>query len=110
MPLLTERRYPVALTAEQARVVDAVLAYYRGDAGFGSGDAREAEIVADVQAIMQGVTAEDETRQRRRDAIADAVRSLHRYAFRQLMKINPRLASREARPLAEMEVARWLHR
>lgn len=108
--MVTERRYPVALTAEQARVVDYVLGYYRGDAGYGGGDARESEVVADVQAIMQGVTTEDEARQRRLDAIADAVHSLHRYAFRQLMKINPRLASREARPLARMEVLRWLHR
>lgn len=111
MPLLTPRRYPAAVTVDQARAAGDVLSYYLGSAGLGNGDPEMTERLREVAAILSDVQAEDEKLQRRRDAIREAVKAAYHAAFREILKLNPRLASRDARPLAVKEVAtQWPQR
>ena len=97
MPILTPRRYPAAVTADQARAAGDVLSYYLGSADMGNGDPEMTARLREVAAILADVRAEDEKLQRRRDAIRDAVKAAYHAAFREILKLNPRLASREAR-------------
>ena len=106
--LLTPRRYPVAVTAEQARANEGVLRYYLGDDAKGLGDGNHEMTIRlrEMVEIMEGVRVEDEAKQRRRDAIRETFLAPFRAAFREIMKLNPRLSSREARELAVRRIAR----
>lgn len=107
-PVLTERRYPVAVTVDQARANEEVLRYYLGPdaAALGDGNHEMTIRLREMVEIMEGVRVEDEAKQRRRDAIYEAIAAPFRAAFREIMKANPRLPSRDARVVALRRIAR----
>lgn len=106
--LLTPRRYPVAVTVEQASANAEVLRYYVGpDAtGLGDGNHEMTILLREMLEIMEGVRVEDQAKQRRRDAIREAFLAPFRAAFRETMKLNPKLPSRDARVVALRRIAR----
>ena len=104
--LLTPRRFPVALTEEQARALEVCARYFQGDDSMGDGDSEAARVTAEAIEIVAGVRVEAARLRARREAICEPVRVLKRAAFKRLMQANPRAASRDVRPLALAQAIR----
>ena len=67
--LLTPRRFPVALTEEQARALEVCARYFQGDDSMGDGDSEAARVTAEAIEIVAGVRVEAAKLRARREAI-----------------------------------------
>ena len=95
MPDPTERRYTVELSAREARATEIALRDWLGgddvQEALGNGDHAMCETLRGIVAVLAGIRAEDDVRERRKER------------FREIMRINPRMPSREARQRAAAE-------
>jgi hypothetical protein len=104
--LLTPRRFPVALTEEQARALEVCARYFQGDDSMGDGDSEAARITAEAIEIVAGVRVEAAKLRARREAIRSAFSAV----FRHILSVDPRMPSREARPMAWTQTIREVFR
>ena len=94
--LLTPRRFPVALTEEQARALEVAGCYFLGPERMGDGDDATMQVTVQAVEIVAGVRVEADRLRARRQWVRDAFSRL----FRAILGDDPRMPSRKVRPLA----------